>query len=105
MKPHIVQIHCPPDALGDDGQPRGKEGVLYRDVPCSIETLGGTEPIAGGQQQAITTYRIEMRGDPGRPIRHSDHLKFGQRTLSIQAIEDKHQNGCELVLICGERHA
>lgn len=102
-KRHIVNVMRPSQATDDHGQPLPAT-YHWANVPCSIETIGGSEPEAGGQQQAITTYRVEMYGDPTKPLKHSDYLTLGSRTLNIQAIDDKQQNGTQLTLICGERH-
>lgn len=102
---HIVNVCCPPTALGDDGQPRGNAGVLRRDVPCSIEALSGTESDVGGQQTAITNYTVKLYGDPERKIRHTDWLTLGPRKFAVQSIDDPSMGQLgELTLICGERH-
>ena len=101
---HIVNILRPTAALGPDGQPQGQDTVWLSAVPCSIEAIAGSEPEVGGQQIATTTYRVEMYGDPEKPLKHSDYLMFGTRRLNINQIDDLHQNGQQLTLICGEHH-
>jgi hypothetical protein len=101
---HIVNVMRDTEAQGPDGQLQGSPSVLRSEVPCSIETIGGSEPEAGGQQYGITTYRVEIYGNPDKPLRTGDYLTLGPRRLNIQAIDDRHQNQRELTLICGERH-
>lgn len=100
---HIVNVHRPTQALDSRGQ-ANNDTVYWRDVPCSIEAISATEGEAGGQQQAVTTYKVEMYGNPLKPLKHSDWLKWGSRKLNIEAIDDTKQNGEQLVLTCGERH-
>ena len=104
MKPFQVTVCCPPDALGDDGQPRGQDGVLRKDVPCSIDPVSGIESDTAGQLTAITSYTVKLYGDPARKISPRDYLKLGNRTLSVQSVIDPSmaQLG-ELTLVCGER--
>lgn len=101
---HTVNVMSPPfGGFGDDGQPLGAPAVYIPDVPCSIETLGGSEPDVAGQLVGITTYRVQMYGDPDRPLTTQNYLTLGARRLDIQSIDDKHQNGRDLTLICGEQ--
>lgn len=101
----IVDIRCPPDAVDESGQPRGVDGVVRREVPCSIEPVSGQESETGGQQQAITSYRVELYGDPNKPIRHRDYLTLGPRQFNVEHIADPSLNQLgKLTLICGERH-
>ncbi len=93
----------PTEALDEYGQSKGVETHWFQ-VPCTIETIGGSEPEAGSQQQAISTYKIDMYGDPTKPLKQSDYLTLGPRKLNIQQIVDEQQNGIKLTLICGERH-
>jgi hypothetical protein len=85
----------------DGAVPSSRAGVSGRRRRSAI---GGSEPEAGGQQQAISTYRIELYGDPTKPLKQSDYLTLGPRKLNIQQIVDEQQNGIKLTLICGERH-
>ena len=101
---HRVNIYDPTKAQGLDGQLQGQDVVIYREVPCSIETLGGSESEVANQQTAITNYRVTLYGDPNKPIHHACYLTLGPRKLHIQAIDDRHQNGTQLTLLCGERH-
>lgn len=107
---HIVNVMRPTEALDEYGQSKGVETYWF-EVPCTIETIGGSEPEAGSQQQAISTYKIDMYGDPTKPLEASDYLTLGPpradgtlRKLNIQQIVDEQQNGIKLTLICGERH-
>lgn len=100
---HVVNVMRPTTSVDDQGQTKNAE-IFILEQPCTIETIGGSEPEAGGQQQAITTYKVEMYGDPNKRLKHSDYLTLGPRRLNIQAIDDKQQNGRKLTLICGERH-
>lgn len=102
---HLVDIHCPPNAQGDDGQPRGNDGVIRRDVPCEIVPVSGVESPVAEQQTGITSYQIRLYGDPNRKITTRHHLTLGPRKFSIQSIDDPSmfQLG-ELTLVCGERN-
>ena len=104
MKPFIVNVMRPTKAQGPDGQPQGQDEVWRAEVPCSIETIAGTQPEVGGQQRAITTYTVEMYGNPDKPMKHSDYLLWQGRRLNIADIADERQNGVQLTLICGETH-
>lgn len=101
---HIVDVMSPAEALDDRGQPGGQDIVYRKQVPCSIETLNGREGELARQQFASATHRVEMYGDPGKPLDHTMYLlKHPEmRRLEIGFINDVHQNGVVLSLLCGE---
>lgn len=99
---HMVTVMRPTQAQGTRGEPQGKDAVIVKDVPCSIETLSGREGELARQIFAAATYRVQMYGDPSKPIENTDYLQFGSRRLNIGFINDRQQNGIELELLCEE---
>lgn len=99
----IVDVMQPADAIGSRGQQIGHDTVYIPQVPCSIETLNGSESDAARQVYAEVTHRVRMYGDPSKPLTHAMYLKtWSGRKLNIGFINDVQQNGVELELLCGE---
>lgn len=99
---HQCDVMEPPKAQGSRGQEIGNSTTYLKGVPCSIETISGRELEQARATWSESTYRVQMYGDPRKPITSGHWLKFGERRMSIGHIDDKHQNGIELTLICGE---
>lgn len=99
---HVVNVMRPTESLEGHGAIEGKPTIYIPKVPCSIETLSGQELERARQLVSTATHKVEMYGDPKKPLKRTDFLDFEGRTLEIGQILDKNQNGVELELICGE---
>ena len=101
-KRHLVTVMRPAEATDEYGQTQGQPATILKDVPCSIEPLSGRETELARQTFGIASLRVRMYGDPAKPLQYTDWLAFGGRRLNIGQIIDRHQNGLDLELICGE---
>lgn len=99
---HIVNVMRPTKSKGTLGETQGEPEVVMRNVPCSIKTLTGTEQERARQNGVTATYKVEMYGDPSKPIDEKCFLQMGTRTLNVSQVEDVAFNGVQLVLLCGE---
>jgi SPP1 family predicted phage head-tail adaptor len=99
---HQCDVMEPSNALGSRGQEIGGSAIYIPSVPFSLETLNGRELEQARANWAEATYRVQMQGNPHKPITSSHWLKFGDRRLSIGHVIDEQQNGQLLTLICGE---
>jgi hypothetical protein len=101
-KRHVVTVMRPATSDGTLGETQGQPAVIYTNWPCSIKPLNGTESQDVRQTGASRTFEIEGYTDPKKPIKETDYLKFGERTLHIAYIDDPMQNGVQVRLVCGE---
>jgi SPP1 family predicted phage head-tail adaptor len=99
---HQCDVMEPSNALGSRGQEIGGSVVCLRGVWFSLDTLSGRELEQARANWAEATYRVQIQGNPHKPITPSHWLKFGDRRLSIGQVIDEQQNGQLLTLICGE---
>jgi head-tail adaptor len=100
---HVVTVMRPAEAQDDAGQK--KNATVYRaDVPCSIEHLSGREAEKARAIYPEATLKVEMYGNPLKPVSHKDWLKHGERKLFIGDIDDHLQSGQHgpITLLCGE---
>ena len=102
---HVVNVMRSTKTEGSLGQTQGKPDTIIKDWPCSIETLSGRELELARSTFAAATLKVEGYGNPSKPIKETDYLEFGERILHVGFVDDKHQNGVELSLICGEERA
>jgi hypothetical protein len=101
-KRHVVTVMRPATSDGTLGETQGQPTVVYQTWPCSIKPLSGAESQDVRQTGASRTFEIEGYTDPKKPIKETDYLKFGERTLHIAYIDDLIQNGVQVRLVCGE---
>jgi hypothetical protein len=108
---HVVKVMRPAKATNTIGNTQGQPDTICNAWPCSIETLSGREAELARQTFAAATLKVEGYGNPKKPIRESDYLEFidgvtgtkdKPRKLYVGVVNDKHQNGVELSLLCGE---
>lgn len=99
---HVVTVMRPAEAVGSLGQTQGQPTVVYHQWPCSIKTLNGSETNDVRQVGASRTFEIEGYTDPKKPIKETDYLTLGSRTLHVAFVDDEQQNGVKVRLVCGE---
>ncbi|HUQ68745.1 MAG TPA: head-tail adaptor protein [Planctomycetaceae bacterium] len=99
---HVVNVMKPAENSNTRGQPTGEDEVYIKDVPCSIEPLGGRESEIARQVFESATAKVKFYGDPNRPISRSHYLQFGSRRLEIGDVKDVEQNGIVIELLVGE---
>jgi len=102
VKRHIVDVMRPTKNSGTLGETQGQPEVVIKNWPCSIVTLSGSEAESARQNTSGATLEVRGYGDPNNPIDEDCFLKFGNRNLTIVAINDEDQNGIKLRLMCGE---
>lgn len=97
----------PTEALDSRGQPAGKDTVVIKEWPCSIDTLSGNKAVQARTVFAETRHSVKGWGDPAKRFKARDYLTggtIGDRKLFVGAIIDKLNNGLgEIELLCGER--
>lgn len=102
-KRHVVHVMQPPTEAHDSrGQTQGQDTIYLKNVPCSIEPLSSQEQIVAHQVYADATHRVEMYGDPKKPITTSHWLNRLGRRLEIGSAIDVHQNGTYWRLLVSE---
>ena len=99
---HVVTVMRPAEAVGSLGQTQGQPTVIYQTWPCSIKTLSGQESDDVRQVGAARTLEVEGYTDPKKPIKETDYLTLGARTLHVAFVDDEQQNGVKVRLVCGE---
>lgn len=100
---HVATVLRPPESnYGTLGQKQGQDEVIYKDWPCSIETLSGRESEYARQNYATATLVVKGYTDPAKPIKATDYLQFGARKINIGFVNDVDQNGLQSELLCGE---
>ena len=99
---HRVTVMRPTGAQEEHGALEGQPQTLIADVPCSITFLTGREAEVARQLVPSATHRVEMYGDPAKPLQYADWLKMGSKRFEVASINDKKLNGIELELLCVE---
>ena len=102
----LVTIERPPESHGTRGQPQGQPVKIYSPWACSIEPVSGNKAVQARTVFAETTHHVKGRCDPAKRLKERDYLtggSLGDRKLYIGFINDIHQNGVELELLCSER--
>lgn len=99
---HIVRVLRPTQTLDEYGQLAGRDTVIFRDWPCSIETLSGRKADEAHTIVAEATHSVEGWGNPANNISVKDYLLFGARRFDVQHVNDVRLNGTELKLLCTE---
>jgi head-tail adaptor len=102
---HQVDVMEPATSPDDFNQPAGVDTVYLPKVPCSIEPLNTRELEQARQLQADATHKVCFYGDPSKPIKHGQYLRFGSRQLHIASALDLKMNGEQWELLVGERVA
>lgn len=103
---HQVRVLRPATPQGEAGEKLPPE-VLYREQPCSIEQTAGRESERMFQMYATTTLKVEMYGDPEKPLTpvcwlEELPLKSPPRRLNILEVNDVLRNGTQYKLVCSE---
>lgn len=103
---HLVNVMRPAAPVTDRGQQRGQPLCVRREVPCSIETISGTEDTEARRQMPTATYSVELYHDPSKPILELDYLTggtLGDRVFNIGHVADPDFKGLKLTLLCSEK--
>ena len=103
---HVVTVMRPTEAQGTRGQMQGQPTVIIEQWPCSIETVSGNKAVQARSVFAEATHKVGGYGNPAKRLKERDYLtggSIGERKLFIGFINDIHQNGVELELLCSER--
>lgn len=102
----LVTVMRPAEAQGTRGQPQGQPTTIIQQWPCSIETVSGNKAVQARTVFAEATHKVGGYGNPQKRVKERDYLtggSLGDRKLYIGFINDIHQNGVELELLCSER--
>lgn len=98
---HQCDIYAPGTSSDNRGQHHGKT-LIRKGVPCSVETLSGRELEQARATWTEATYKVEMYGDPRRPIDETCWLEMNGRRMNIAHKSDPDFNEIKLTLLCGE---
>lgn len=102
---HVVNVMRPAENQGTRGEIEGKDKLIRRDVPCSIDTLTVREVQHVQSMWPEATYRIEMYADPSRQVTPGDYLtgqSLGERKLYVVGVVDVETLGVVARLFCSE---
>lgn len=102
---HQCDVMEPPKSWGTVGERIGKSKVYgpYRDVPCSVDDVTGTENQIANQTTGTKTFRVKTQsGHPKFPITNQHWIRWQGRILNIADAKDIDQNGLKYDLLCGE---
>lgn len=98
MKPgdarDIVDIEQPQEAIGDP-VPDFDGPAAYRDVPCRITNVAGSETFRGRGIEAMATHVVEMHYLPGLTETMRLNVKQGTyrgKTMNIRAVRTLQQD-------------
>lgn len=104
-KRHVVVVKRPATTQDANGikDRDAAPTTLIAEWPCSIETLSGIEQIRARKMFADATHRVKGFVDPANPIRATDFLSFGSRTLYIGFVDNLEQKDLEYELLVAEQ--
>ena len=97
---HYMTLMRPATVTDDHGGAKGLDDVIAKDVPCSLETLGGREAELARQNFATASAKVGCIGP--LPVKTLDYWLLGDRRLEIVDIQDIEQNGVNLQMLVGE---
>jgi hypothetical protein len=100
---HQCDVMEPAGTLDANGQPIGNARPYLRGVPCSMEQVSGREGEVAHQTYGFRVTKVQMYGDPKKPIKPEHYLQFPDRRLEIIDRSDLMQNGQQWELICAEK--